>query len=97
MKPAERYNWIEEWMRGGRPGCENVDVLDSDFVCEYADATGAEARIEHVGAPRCAQLGRDLSALFAAERLSRTPVGLSAGDASMGFPKWVYTYSLIAK
>lgn len=66
---------------------EVVDALDSDFVCEYADATGADAQIQHVGAPRCAQLGRDLAGLFAAGRLSRAPVGLPSGDASMGFPK----------
>lgn len=80
-------------MRGGGAKA-NVDVLDSDFVCAYADATKAHATVGMVGAPRCKQLGKDLSAMFAAQRLTRCAAGLQAGDASMGFPKWVYTYSL---
>lgn len=82
-------------MSDGQCGHQNVDVLDSDFVCAYADATGAVAYMQHVGAPRCKQLGRDLSAMFAVGRLQRSPTGLPTGDASMGFPKkWVYSYSL---
>jgi hypothetical protein len=97
MKPAERYEWIEAWMRDGRPSHEVVDILDSDFVCGYVDATDASVQFQHLGAPRCAQLGRDLSKMFAAGRLARSPAALPSGDASMGFPKWVYSYSLIEK
>ena len=93
MKPEERYSWIEAWMHGDGAKA-NVDVLDSDFVCAYADATEAHATVGMVGAPRCNQLGKDLSAMFAAKRLIRRAVGLQVGDSSMGFPKWVYSYSL---
>jgi hypothetical protein len=93
LKPEERYSWIEAWMGGGGAKA-NVDVLDSDFVCAYADATKAHATVGMVGAPRCKQLSKDLSAMFAAQRLTRSAVGLPAGDASMSFPKWVYSYSL---
>ncbi len=93
MKPSDRYDWIKEWMtQGGERAFANV--LDSDLVCAYADATGATVEMMMVGAPRCSQLGRDLSAMFSAGMLSRSASGLPGGDASMGFPKWVYTYSL---
>lgn len=93
MKPIQRYEWLEQWMREGGEKAF-ADVLDSDLVCAYADATGAMATVGMVGAPRCPQLGRDLAAMFSAGRLTRSPVGLPAGDASSGFPKWVYSYSL---
>lgn len=94
MTPTERQQWIVEWMNAGVPGRESVDVLDSDFVCAYADATKAVVILMHVGAPKCKQLSRDLGAMFTAGKLARTTTGLPAGDASMGFPKWVYTYGL---
>ncbi len=93
MKPAERYEWLKSWMaQGGQR--QYADVLDSDLVCAYADATGAVCKFLMVGAPRCAQLGRDLAAMYAAGHLNRTSMGLPAGDSSIGFPKWVYSYSL---
>jgi len=94
MTPALRKQWIEAWLRDGVPGHDVVDVLDSDFVCAYADATQAPVTFMHVGAPRCKQLGRDLAAMYADGLLERCATGLPAGDASMSFPKWVYTYSL---
>lgn len=93
MKSDDRYQWLERWMAQGGAR-QFADVLDSDLVCAYADATGATCTTGLVGAPRCPQLGRDLSAMYAAGRLHRQPVGLPAGDASMGFPKWVYSYCL---
>jgi len=83
-------------MHADAPGRACVDVLDSDFVCAYADATKAQVTFMHVGAPKCKQLARDLGAMFAAGKLTRSATGLPSGDASMGFPKWVYTYGLPA-
>lgn len=97
MKPLERQQWIEAWMSEGIPGRGIVNVLDSDFVCAYADATSAPVEFQHIGAPKCKQLGRDLSAMFDAGKLTRDATGLAAGDAAMGFPKWVYTYELKAQ
>jgi len=93
MRPDDRYRWLALWLAQGGAR-QFADVLDSDLVCAYADATGAACATGLIGAPRCPQLGRDLSAMYAAGRLLRKPVGLPAGDALMGFPKWVYSYSL---
>ena len=35
----------------------NVDVLDSDFVCAYADATEAHATVGMVGAGKLSRNG----------------------------------------
>lgn len=94
MSPIERQRWIEAWLNDGVPGHDSVDILDSDFVCAYADTTAAPVTFMHVGAPKCKQLARDLGAMFAAGKLTRSATGLPAGDASLGFPKWVYTYGL---
>lgn len=93
MIPAKRYLWIRSWLeQQGKYG--RVDVLDSAFVCSYADATGAKSTLQFFGAPKCPQLGRDLGHLFKIGVLSRSATGLSAGDAAMGFPKWVWSYKL---
>lgn len=96
MKPAERYDWIESYMRKfaavGGP-LLSVDVLDSDFVDEYVAATGARSILQFYGADKCPQLGRDLSAMFKAKRLKRHATGLW-NMAGMGFPRWAYVYSL---
>lgn len=96
MKPAHRCSWIASWMQSGIAGRQRVDVLDSDFVVAYVEATNAHAVMKFIGAPYCAQLSRDLGSMFKKGTLKRTPVGLAPGDASMGFPKWVYVYSLAA-
>lgn len=93
MKPAQRYEWLEKWLAHGGAH-QFADVLDSDLVGAYVAATGASCTYTMIGAPRCPQLGRDLATMHADGLLDRQSVGLPAGDASMGFPKWVYSYSL---
>lgn len=92
MQPRDRQQWILNQMRQ-RP-LVAVDVLNSDFVVEYAEFTGAATLPQFFGAPKCPQLGRDLGNLHHQTLLTRTPIGLPAGDSSMGFPKWVYSYRL---
>ena len=94
MSPRDRYQWIEAWMREEPLARAFVDVLNTDFIYEYAEATNAKLEPMLIGAPKCKQLGRDLGAMFSSGKLKRQAVGLSAGDASMGFPKWTYSYSL---
>ena len=77
-----------------RTNDESVDVLNSEFVDDYSRATEAETSRMTIGAAKCKQLGRDLSHLYRNGRLDRYSTGLPAGDSSMGFPKWVYTYQL---
>lgn len=93
MNRNERFAWIEAWMRSDRTRAR-VDVLDSELVLSYIEATGAKSSLQFIGAPKCKQLGSDLSAMFRAGILKRSPTGLPSGDSSMGFPKWVYVYSL---
>ncbi len=92
MRPAEREQWILNWMRQ-RPS-ESVDVLNAEFVSEFIDATGCKSTVPLFGAEKCPQLGRDLGRLHSKGLLRRMPVGLQPGDASMGFPKWVWSYRL---
>lgn len=94
MTPQDRYQWIEAWMRQEPLARASVDVLDSEFVYAYAEATNARMALMSIGSPKCKQLGRDLGAMFSSGRLKRQAVGLPSGDASMGFPKWTYSYSL---
>ena len=89
----KRFDWIEDWLRTTHAGAE-VDVLDTAFVLAYIEAHNAPCQTIFIGAPRCPQLGRDLGWMFKLDRLSRVAVGLAAGDASIGFPKWVYSYRL---
>ena len=92
MKPEDRQNWILNRMR--EHPMESVDVLNSGFVNAYADFTGAKTILQFFGAHKCPQLGRDLAALMDRGLLRRAAIGLPPGDASMGFPKWVYSYRL---
>lgn len=90
MSPTDRQKWILSYMQRGHG--RTVDVLYSDFVCDYMEATGTKGVAQFFGAPKCPQLGRDLGAMYSAGILDRDATGLPAGDAAMGFPKWVYTY-----
>lgn len=92
MKPAEREQWILNWMRQ-RPR-EHVDVLNAEFVDAFIEATGCKFVPQFFGAAKCPQLGRDLGRLHARGLLRRTACGLPSGDASMGFPRWVWSYRL---
>ncbi|ATI15693.1 hypothetical protein [Bordetella phage vB_BbrM_PHB04] len=94
MTPRQRRDWILAHMRE-RPR-ESFDVLNSDFVYAYAEATDAPVALQMFGAPKCQQLGRDLGELHKRGHLKRNATGLPAGDSSMGFPKWVYCYRLRA-
>jgi hypothetical protein len=94
MKPAERYEWIKEYLQqtpGGGRG--TVDVCDRDFVVAYHEATGVAVQWLAYGAPRCPQLGRDLAKMHKDYILKRSRAGIE-GMSGMGFPKWVWIYAL---
>ncbi|BFO07341.1 hypothetical protein ACLPJG_26560 [Pseudomonas aeruginosa] len=88
MKPAARHEWIIQWIRENG----DADVLNSEFVDAYVFTTGATSVALGLGADRCRQLGRDLSTLHDAQRLTRCRIGLK--EHYMGMPNWVYAYSL---
>jgi hypothetical protein len=89
----KREEWILSWFKD-HPN-QSTDVLNADFVDDYVEATGAPCKVFFYGAMQCRQLGRDLGAMYKKGLLERYAVGLPTGDSAMGFPKWVYCYSLI--
>lgn len=90
LRPAARRAWILSFL--AEIPQWSVNVLDKDFVDAYIAATGAAHEPMPYGAPRCPQLGRDLSALHREGRVERNRVGISG--AEWGFPKWVWDYDL---
>ena len=97
MKPADRQNWILNYLEAKQKPVlyrVRVDVLDSKFVDDYLQATGAKHSMMMYGAHKCRQLGRDLAALADIKQLERQRIGIG-GMAGMGFPSWVWSYSLL--
>lgn len=90
-KPEARQEWIKDWLANHTGP---VDILDAEFVAAYINAFELPFSQPKFGAARCSYLGRDLTALYNDGYLTRNATGLPPGDASMGFPKWVYCYSL---
>lgn len=97
MKPANRRQWILDYMirEQKRMGTSSyhVDVLNGDFVDDYIEATGATYYACFYGAHKCPQLGEDLSKMHREGLLDRYATGIS-DLAGMGFPRWVYCYSV---
>lgn len=95
MKPkARRHEWIINYLFKRTTSQKyTVDVLHSDFVCDYCDELEVKCGMCFYGAPKCPQLGRDLAELEKMGKLVRSRTGVS-GVAGMGFPKWVWVYKL---
>jgi hypothetical protein len=90
MKPADRYAWIEQYLRENAGA---VDVLNREFVEAYTEDTDTKFHAVAWGADKCPQLGRDLAKMTKARRLKRWRSGL-AGNWQPGFPTWVWSYEL---
>lgn len=71
-----------------------VTVLDTDFVVAYIEYTRAKFQLMPFGAPKCPQLGRDLSRMAVLCQLERYATGIGGGLCFQGFPRWIYTYAL---
>ncbi len=98
MKPADREQWILAWLRERQSRSSapyRIDVLNAHFVDEYIDATGATHILQMLGAHTCPQLGRDLGRLHARGLLSRYTAGIDGGLCYQGFPRWVWSYTLV--
>lgn len=92
----KRFEWIRTWMSGSESQ-SFVNVLDSEFVNAYIEANGARWKRKHFGAPNCPQLVSDLGLMYQLGLVLRRATGTAPGDSGMGFPKWVYVYSLKEK
>lgn len=88
----KRKAWLVQAFQELRPN-DTVDVLNRDFVESYICATEVEFIPTNYGAPKCYQLGADLSKMYNEGILLRTRTGIQ-GFAGMGFPTWVWSYSL---
>lgn len=93
MKPADRFEWIDRYLRENGAAKAAVDICDTMFVESYIEATNARHAVQMYGAPKCPQLGRDLAAMAKAYRLKRQHIGLE-GMGGMGFPTWVWSYRI---
>lgn len=78
-----------QWIKEHGP----VDVLNSELVDEYVEATGMKFKWMAWGANVCQQLGRDLAFMAKRGALSRGRLGLGA-NWQRGFPKWVWSYKI---
>lgn len=90
MTPDQRYRWITEYIRAPGYGM-TLDILNTDFVLAYGEATGVKLHHCAFGAPKCPTLARDLLQMKKDYRLTRKRVGIE-GMGGMGFPKWVWSY-----
>lgn len=96
MKPDDRYKFIEKWLADrSRTVAASVDCLDSDFVDAYIEYTKAKFVPVTIGAHRCNQLAIDMANMASVRRLVRWRSGVPG--SMIGFPKWVWCYSLPVK
>ena len=71
-----------------------VDVLNQDFMVAFAMKFDCRVFRQTIGAPRVPLAGKTLSAMFKKGLLSRFTCGIDGYAGGVGFPKWVYSYSL---
>lgn len=89
MRPAARRAWLLSRLQASPVP---LDILDSDFVDAFIEATEVPFKHMPVGAHRCPTLGRDLAAMHRDGTLHRQPVGVPCGE--WGMPRWVYAYGI---
>ena len=71
-----------------------VDVLNQDFMTAFAIRFDCRVFRQTIGSPRVPLAGKTLSAMFKKGLLTRFTVGIDNYAGGVGFPKWVYSYSL---
>ena len=86
----EKEKFIIEWLERE----QFVDVLCQDFMEQFANRFKCKGRRMSIGAPRVQLAGKTLSTMFKKGLLTRFTVGIDAYAGGIGFPKWVYSYSL---
>jgi hypothetical protein len=92
MPAGERRSWLLRHFVEHQRKFEFFDILNEGFVDAYAGSTGGAVEPTMFGAHKCPQLGRDLAALARDGLLQRQSIGVH--NMGMGFPRWVYSYSL---
>lgn len=89
VKYKQQREWVVQWLKVNY----SCDVLNRDFHDEFADEFKVKQVFRMIGANECPQAMRVLSRMYHKDHyLNRSAIGLS--QLGMGFPKWVYVYSL---
>jgi hypothetical protein len=86
---ADKEQFVTEYLKTKTVA---VDILNSEFVCDFIDKFKPKFQQTFFGAPKVKELGKLLSSMYKKGLLTRSPVGLHKPE--WGFPKWVYCYSL---
>ena len=71
-----------------------VDVLDVEFMRSFAMRFACKAFNMNHGAPRVPLASKTLSDMLKGGLLERYVVGMNSYAGGVGYPKWVYSYSL---
>lgn len=73
-----------------------VDVLNKDFVDLFIEKFNVKHTVTNYGANKCPYLNRLLSNMYKDGILDRCVVGIP-DSKYLGFPSWIYSYSLKLK
>ena len=87
---SEKIDWVRDWLKQNNTP---VDILNSKFVDDYINEFNpSKVEILPFGANRCPELGKLLSWGYKNGYLNRGRVSISCKE--VGFPNWIYVYSL---
>lgn len=87
---TKKQQWIIDYINNNK--LVGVDVLNAQFVDDYAKEFKSKVEIQMWGSNRCKDLGKQLSQMWKDSIMSRSPVGIN--NWQLGEPKWVYCYML---
>ena len=95
MFESEIFIKKAQWIRA-RIIKENghIDMLNRDFVDDYAEEFKVSRVWKIIGANGCRDLQTMLGKLYQKNYLYRDSVGITGGLAGNGFPTWVWSYRL---
>ncbi len=85
----DKENFVIEYLTKREP---YVDVLNQEFMTDFAIKFNCRAIRQTIGAPRVPLAGKTLSNMFKKGLLSRFTAGIDDYAGGNGFPKWVYSY-----
>ena len=89
MKRVYKVDWICEYLNKKD---SHVDILNRQFVDEYIKEFNPKIKETNFGADHCNDLSLSLKMGYDMGIFERARIGLHAHE--MGFPNWVYVYSL---
>jgi len=91
IQRMERVEWITEYIKHDSV-THAVDILNQPFVEKYIEKFNAPYLLQPFGAPTCRELGQILAFGYHCNIFNRDPISLT--DHEVGFPNWVYAYTI---